>query len=504
MKLGRILKGMTDYDLIGNPDREIEGLAYDSRQIKPGYLFVAIRGNRLDGHHFLEKAVECGAAALVAEDFNDLQGAAEKVRVPDARRALSKLAVQFYDRPFTGLRLIGITGTNGKTTTSYLLESILAASGAKPGVLGTINYRFSGKNTPAPVTTPESLDLMRLIREMADGGATDVIMEVSSHALDQRRTEDCPFRAAIFTNISRDHLDYHKNMDAYFRAKSRLFQGLERGGPGEEPHAIINIDDPKGKDLVGLTRARVLTYGLGKKADVRADSIHRETGGMRARLITPVGEQPIRSSLIGEFNVYNIMAAAGAAISLGIPLDKVAQGIAQLKTVPGRLEPVENRKGIIVVVDYAHTPDALLKALEALKPYAEGRLITVFGCGGDRDKGKREVMGLVAGEHSDLVFITSDNPRSEDPSEIVKEIEKGTRKSGLEKREWAGRPRVLDSGYFVEVDRREAIRRALSTAEKRDVVLIAGKGHEDYQIVGSERRHFDDREEAAQAVSGGE
>jgi len=504
MKLGQILKGMTEYDLIGDPEREIEGLAYDSRQVKPGYMFVALRGNRLDGHHFLERAVENGAVALVAEEFKTLDRAVERVRVPDARRALSRLAVQFYDRPFKGLNLIGITGTNGKTTTSYLLEAILTASGARPGVLGTINYRFSGKHYPAPVTTPESLDLMHLMRQMADGGATDVIMEVSSHALDQKRTADCPFRVAIFTNISRDHLDYHKSMEAYFRAKSRLFEGLEKGRSGKGPHAIINIDDPKGKDLAALTHAKVLTYGLEKGGDVRAVSITAEPAGIRARLITPVGEQRIRSPLMGEFNVYNIMAAAGGAISLGIPLDQVAQGIEQLKVVPGRLEPVENRRGIIVVVDYAHTPDALLKTIKALKDYAEGRLIAVFGCGGDRDKGKREVMGLVAGEHSDLVFITSVNPRSEDPSEIVKEIEKGTRKSGMERGEWRAHSQFNRSGYFVEPDRRVAIRKALSMAENKDVVLIAGKGHEDYQIVGSERRHFDDREEAALALSGGQ
>ncbi|MGD2126521.1 MAG: UDP-N-acetylmuramoyl-L-alanyl-D-glutamate--2,6-diaminopimelate ligase [Desulfobacteraceae bacterium] len=500
MKLGQMLKGLTAYDLTGDPELEIKGLTYDSRQVKPGYLFVAIRGHSLDGHNYLQSAVEKGAVGVVAESFNDFHGNVNKVRVADSRVALSKLAVQFYSSPFDGVNLIGITGTNGKTTTSYILESILTVTGARPGVVGTVSYRFSGKDHPAPVTTPESLDLMRLLREMADGGVTDVIVEVSSHALAQKRILDCPFRVGIFTNLSRDHLDYHKSMEAYFEAKGQLFRGLGKGQPGYGASAVINMDDPKGAAVAALTRANVLTYGLGGRCHVRADSISVDRTGIRARLITPAGERAIRSALIGHYNIYNILAAAAAALSLNIDLDSVAQGIEGLKVVPGRLERVQNSRALTLVVDYAHTPDALLKALEALKPYVEGRLITVFGCGGDRDKGKRYEMGLVAGEHSDLVFITSDNPRTEDPLSIVIEIEKGTQKSGLRLMEWPSNNHPKRSGYFLEVNRRKAIRMAVSVADKTDVVLIAGKGHEDYQIVGTEKRPFDDREEAALAA----
>jgi UDP-N-acetylmuramoyl-L-alanyl-D-glutamate--2,6-diaminopimelate ligase len=503
MKLGEILEGMRDYDFEGDRELDILGITYDSRQVRPGHLFVAIRGNSADGHDYLGSAVESGAIALVAEDFGNFKGRASKIRVSNSRLALSKLAVQFYGRPCERLNLIGVTGTNGKTTTSYILESILTVSGAKPGVVGTVNYRFGGKDRPAPVTTPESLDLMRLLKEMADEGATDVILEVSSHALDQKRTVDCPFRVAIFTNLSRDHLDYHKTMEAYFEAKSQLFRGLGKGRPGGGPFAVINLDEPKGKFLTTMTDAVVLTYGLNAACQVRADSILTDKTGIRATLITPAGRRAIHSSLIGEHNVHNILAAAASALSLNIHLDAVVEGIERLKVVPGRLELVQNSRALTLVVDYSHTPDALLKALEALRPFAEGRLITVFGCGGDRDKGKRHEMGLVAGAHSDLVFITSDNPRTEDPQSIVTEIEKGTQQSGLKRMVWPINGDGGVSGYILEVDRRKAIRMAVTAAGEKDVVLIAGKGHEDYQIIGTEKRHLDDREEAALAAREG-
>lgn len=500
MKLGQILAGMTDYDIEGDRDSEIMGLTYDSRQVRPGYLFVAIRGHSANGHDYLQSAVEKGAVVLVAEEFGDIKGSAAKIRVPDSRLALSKIAVQFFSRPFETLNLIGVTGTNGKTTTSYILESILSVAGAKAGVVGTVNYRFGGKNRAAPVTTPESLDLMCLLKEMADEGATHVIVEVSSHALHQKRTVDCPFRVAIFTNLSRDHLDYHKTMEAYFEAKSQLFRGLQKGRPGFEPTAVINMDDPRGKILSTLTDGAVLTYGLDEASQVRAESILADKTGIRATLVTPAGQRGIQASLIGKHNVYNILAAAAAALSLNISLDAVVEGIERLRVIPGRLELVPNRRNLTLVVDYSHTPDALLKALEALRPYAEGRLITVFGCGGDRDKGKRHEMGLVAGTHSDLVFVTSDNPRTEDPGSIVMAIEKGIQESGLKRVSWPVNGHKRASGYVLEVDRRKAIRMAVAAAEQKDIVLIAGKGHEDYQIVGTEKRHFDDREEAALAA----
>jgi UDP-N-acetylmuramoyl-L-alanyl-D-glutamate--2,6-diaminopimelate ligase len=500
MKLGQILEGLSRVELRGDASLEIAGLAYDSRQVKPGDLFVAIRGHHADGHGFIEKAIEKGAVAVAAEKFTGREAKVATILVPDSRKALSKLALAFYANPFKNITLIGITGTNGKTTTTYLLESMVKAAGGKAGVLGTVNYRYSEKKVPAPVTTPESLDLIRLSREMVDDGVTHIVMEVSSHALDQGRTQDCPFNVAVFTNLSRDHLDYHKTMDEYFAAKSRLFKEIQVGKSGNRPSAVINLDDPRGKDLLTMTQAAVFTYGLGKECQVSADAIQMDRNGLKFRLRTPAGEAVVRSPLIGDFNIYNILAAAGAGIAVNLPFEAVVRGIETLKSVPGRLERVENRKGLTLVVDYSHTPDALLKAMTSLKPYVKDRLITVFGCGGDRDRGKRYEMGRLAGEHSDVAFITSDNPRTEDPLSIVKEIEKGMLDSGLKK---GGGNTHPGKGYFLEVDRRQAIRKAVAMAEKRDVVLIAGKGHEDYQVIGSERRPFSDQEEAARAASEG-
>jgi UDP-N-acetylmuramoyl-L-alanyl-D-glutamate--2,6-diaminopimelate ligase len=502
MKLGRILQGWGHDELLGNPEDEIRGVAYDSRLAGPGHLFVALRGHREDGHRFIQNAIERGASAVVAEEIEGIPGGVARVRVPDSRRALSKIALQFYANPFKGLSVIGVTGTNGKTTTTYLLESMLKAAGASPGVLGTINYRFAGKRLPAPVTTPESLDIMRLVREMADEGVTHVIMEVSSHALDQGRTRDCPFKVAVFTNLSRDHLDYHKTMEEYFKAKSRLFSNLSEESSSEGATAVINLDDPRGEDLLSMTRARVLTYGTKKKCQVRANSLHTDRTGLTFRLSTPAGEREIHSALLGDFNVYNIMAASAAATALGLSLGAVVEGVEALRTIPGRLEPVPNSSGLMIVVDYAHTPDALLKSLQALRPHVRGRIITVFGCGGDRDKGKRFDMGLVAGKGSDVVFITSDNPRSEDPLSIVEAAERGVVESGLEKKERPCHDLSVRGAYFTEVDRRQAIGKAIRLARGEDLVFIAGKGHEDYQIIGNERRHFSDQEEAALAAEG--
>ena len=498
MKLGQILKELSHCELLGDPALEIAGVAYDSRRVRPGDLFVAIRGHQTDGHDFIGRAIEKGAVAVAAERFKTRKEKVATVLVPDSRKALSKLALAFYSNPFRNITLVGVTGTNGKTTTTYLLESMIKAAGGKPGVLGTVDYRFSEKKVPAPVTTPESLDLIRLSREMLDEGATHIVMEVSSHALDQGRTRDCPFSVAVFTNLSRDHLDYHKTMDEYFAAKSRLFKELGTPPSGRQPSAVINVDDPRGKELAAMTTAAVLTYGFGTECRVSADSIQTERNGLAFHLRTPAGQASVRSCLIGDFNVYNILAAAGAGVALNLPFEAIVRGIEALKSVPGRLERVENPKGLTLVVDYSHTPDALLKAMTSLRPYVKGRLITVFGCGGDRDRGKRYDMGRLAGEHSDTAFITSDNPRTEDPLAIVREIEKGILDSGLKK---GGENNPSGKGYFVEVDRRQAIQKAVAMAKESDVVLIAGKGHEDYQVIGSQRRPFSDREEAARAAS---
>ena len=501
MRLGRLIKGLNIHDFRGDPELEVKGLAYDSRLIGPGYLFVALKGQTLDGHDFMKDAVQHGAVALVADEFQGFDGETATVLVRDAREALSTLSIKFYNEPYKGINLTGITGTNGKTTTSYLLESILLAAGKRPGVIGTINYRLPGKTLDAPVTTPESLDLMRILRKMADADVTDVVMEVSSHALDQGRVRDCPFRTGIFTNFSRDHLDYHQSMEAYFEAKSRLFQDLKKRGPKNSTRAVINSDDPKAKDLIELINVPVVTYGLGRDCDVRAEDVRVTRAGLTAKLISPVGKTGIRSGLIGDFNIYNILAAGAAALCMDIDLKQVVSGIEDLEGVPGRLELVKNRRSLAIVVDYAHTPDALLKALKAVKPLVKGRLITLFGCGGDRDRGKRREMGRVAGEHSDLLFVTSDNPRTEDPSAIASQIEEGVKHSGLKELRNLSGNGLTEPGYVLDLDRRNAIRMAVSVADENDFILIAGKGHEDYQIIGTDKRDFDDRKVAAEAAS---
>jgi len=505
MQLSELLGAITTIDSQGVPDLEIEGLAYDSRRVKPGFMFVALKGFTLDGHGFINDAIQNGAVAVIGESFqgeNRVNENVVMVQVPDPRKALSKLAANFYGHPFESMNLIGITGTNGKTTTSFLLESILLAAGARPGVIGTINYRSPEQTWEATVTTPESLELMQALRLMADSGVSDVVMEVSSHALDQGRVEGCPFRAAVFTNISRDHLDYHHSMEAYFKAKSLLFYNLRDRGAGGRTRAVINADDPKGKDLAMLTDVPVVTYGLGSGCNVRAELIRSDRTGLTAKLMSSAGEMKIRSSLIGEFNIYNILAASTAALCMDIEPKAIESGIARLKGIPGRLELVANSRSLTIVVDYSHTPDALVKALTAMNTLAEGgRLITIFGCGGDRDKGKRREMGYAAGKHSDLVVITSDNPRSEDPEAIISQIEEGIRESGLKKLEDLPKNRLAEPGYILEPDRGSAIRKAAEIADKSDLILIAGKGHEDYQIIGKNKRHFDDREVAAEAAS---
>lgn len=497
MKLSVLLKALEDYELDGNPNQNITGLNYDSRKIKNGDLFVAIKGNALNGHDFLSSAIEKGSKAVLVEDVSDFSPDVSVIKVLNSRRELSRLAARFYNYPFKDMDVIGVTGTNGKTTITYILESILSAAGKKTGVIGTINSRFSGKIKPSSVTTPESLDLMCIAREMADEGVTTLVMEASSHAIHQKRIIDLPFRIAIFTNLSRDHLDYHNTMDSYFEAKSELFRNLPGEVNGEKRFAVINMDDPRGEELSGLTKADVLTYGLKGDWDIRACDIKADLNGLKAALITPEGSTEINSPLIGEINIYNILASVGAALASGINLKKIAEGINNLKNVPGRLESVPNNAGLSIVVDYSHTPDALLKAQNNLRPFVKEKLITVFGCGGDRDRGKRYDMGLMAGENSDIVVITSDNPRTENPESIVSEVEKGVIGAGMPEAVW---PEIKTGSYFIEVDRSAAINKAVSLANKNDTILIAGKGHEDYQIIGTTKRHFDDREEAQKAA----
>jgi UDP-N-acetylmuramoyl-L-alanyl-D-glutamate--2,6-diaminopimelate ligase len=393
------------------------------------------------------------------------------------------------------MNIWAITGTNGKTTTSYLLEAVLGAAGKTTGVIGTINWRIGDEIHGCTTTTPEPLELMRILRAMAGKGVSDVVMEVSSHALVQQRVRACRFKGAVFTNLSRDHLDYHRTMEEYFEAKAILFETLDR-----DAVAVINGDDPAGKKLAGRTGARVVTYGLGEPCDVRAVESRLTDKGLSTRLLTPAGEIQVVSCLVGTFNVYNVMAAAAAGIAFGCDPTPVAAGISSVKGVPGRLERIPNSKSLTILVDYAHSPDALLKAIEAVKDLVSGRLITVFGCGGDRDSGKRAEMGRIAAEMSDLVVITSDNPRTEDPAAIAAQVESGVAAGGM--RRLPGPSSGSDRGYMIELDRGAAIACAIKGARAGDLVLIAGKGHEGYQERDGVRRPFDDRVVAARVAGG--
>jgi UDP-N-acetylmuramoyl-L-alanyl-D-glutamate--2,6-diaminopimelate ligase len=494
-----LLDGLAGCQVRGDVDAPVTGVAYHSREVTPGGLFVALKGCRTDGHLYLAASLDQGARVVVTEQELDPPEAVTVVRVPNARLALAHISAAFYDHPSRELTLVGITGTNGKTSTTYILEAILNAAGGRVGVVGTVNYRVGDQTWPAPVTTPESLDLQRLLREMRRRGVTHVFLEVSSHALDLRRVDGAVFAGAVFTNLSQDHLDYHRDLDEYFAAKSRLFLEILANGRPSQGLAVLNLDDPRGLELRDAVRVPALTYGCHPESQVRPLSHRFRQDGLEARLTTPAGEVEITSRLVGPFNLANILAAAAAALGLGIAPETVARGIAALPGVPGRLERFGPPGGPGVFVDYAHTPAAITQAVAALQTLNFSRLITVFGCGGDRDRGKRPLMGEAAAG-AQLVIVTSDNPRTEDPLAIIREIEPGIKRAGLARLDAAAAQRG-EAGYLVIPDRREAIRLAVSLARPGEAVLVAGKGHENYQIWGTERRHFDDREEAARALA---
>ena len=493
--LSALLDGLPGCQVLGDPEVLVTGVAYHSGAVVPGGLFVALKGCRTDGYLYLAASLNQGARVVVTEQELAPPPGVTVVRVSQARLALAHISAAFYDHPSRELTLVGITGTNGKTSTTYLLEAILSAAGCRVGVVGTVNYRVGESIWPAPVTTPESLDLQQLLREMRTRGVTHVFLEVSSHALDLSRVDRTAFAAAVFTNLSQDHLDYHRDLDEYFAAKSRLFlEILANGRPSRKGLAVLNLDDPRGLELRDAVQVPVLTYGLHPDSLVRPLTYRFRQDGLAARLTTPAGEVEITSRLVGPFNLANILAAAATALGLGIDLETVARGIAALPGVPGRLERFGPPEGPGVFVDYAHTPAAITQALTALETLNFSRLITVFGCGGDRDRSKRPLMGRAAAEKSQLVIITSDNPRTEDPLAIIREIEPGVEASGLPRLSPTA-ARGGEAGYLVVPDRREAIRLAVALARPGEAVLVAGKGHENYQIWGAERRHFDDREE---------
>jgi len=467
----------------------VTGIAYDSRTVTPGAVFVALKGQHADGTAFAKQAIERGAAAIVSE-----QPAPPEVRVPwaiveDARRALAVLAAAFYREPSGEMRVVGITGTNGKTTTAYLVAALFEAAGVQCGLLGTVGYRIGpgeGGTREAARTTPEAPDLQALLREMVDRGCGACAMEVSSHALSLHRVDTMQFAAGVFTNLTRDHLDFHADMDDYFRAKRKLFEMLPRDAP-----SVINVDDPRGASLVDAG-GKPLTYAINRPADVTPGQLSYSLQGLDFEVRTPAGAVRVRSKLVGRPNVYNILAAVATAVALALPIDAIERGLQSLDGVPGRFQVVSSAGDrVTVVVDYAHTDDALRNLLETARPLATGRLITVFGCGGDRDRTKRPLMGAVASRLSDLIVITSDNPRSEDPGRIIEEVRRGITADTV--REGTPRPLAI-------ADRRDAIVKAIELARPGDVVLIAGKGHEKYQAIGNRVLPFDDVAVAREAL----
>jgi UDP-N-acetylmuramoyl-L-alanyl-D-glutamate--2,6-diaminopimelate ligase len=450
-------------------------------------------------------AIERGAAAVVLEDADFMTPVVPCLRVEDSRRAMAVMATVFYGAPTAKIPLVGITGTNGKTTTSYIIEGILESAGIPAAVLGTVSYRLGATEIAAAThTTPESTELQAVMRRMVEQGAKGIVMEVSSHALEQHRVDGCFFDVGVFTNLTRDHLDYHGDMNSYFMAKARLFRELLIPDDLKpRRRSVVNMDDAYGADVASASVCPVITYGVDFEGDVRVRDVMFSVNGIEGHLVTPDGDTPFSSRLVGRFNLSNILAAAAAGYALGVPAETLRKGIESHRKVPGRLERVDNGREITVLVDYAHTGDALENVLRTLTALKTGRLITLFGCGGDRDSGKRPIMGEVAGRYSDLSVITSDNPRTEGPLAIISQIREGIVPLGL--REYhcdeLAASRFPEKGFVVIPDRREAIRLAIGLACKGDIVLLAGKGHEDYQIIGTTKHHFDDREEAAAALA---
>ena len=463
----------------------------DSRAVKPGSLFVAVKGERTDGHGFLDRVVAAGAAAVVVER-NAAVGSIASVRVQDSRSAVGILGSRFYRNPSAALRLIGVTGTNGKTTTTYIVKTILEAASRQVGLIGTVAYLIGKESIPASHTTPGALELQRLFSRMAEAGLDTVVMEVSSHALALDRTAGTEFDVAVFTNLTQDHLDFHGDMERYFQAKLKLFLELGEAGAGK-PHkrAIVNLDDPWGRRIREACTVPVWTYGLHHQADLRAEDVKLSAAGTTFTLHTPRGSCAIQSRLVGEHNIYNLLAAIGAVLHEGLTLDQVRSALGAVSNVPGRFELVEAGQDFTVVVDYAHTEDALVRLLTAARAVRTGRIITVFGCGGDRDRTKRPKMGQAAVQYSDVVILTSDNPRTEDPAVILREVEVGVKNALI------NRAQVQ---YRMIADRRAAIEAAVREAKTGDMVVIAGKGHEDYQILGTTKHHFDDREVARETI----
>ncbi len=457
----------------GDMKVDISGIAYHSQRVKPNFLFVAINGFRTSGSKYIEEAVRKGAVAIATNQFDVVNtGAATLMQVEDPKIFLAQVSNRFFDFPSQKVNLVGITGTNGKTTTAYLAKAILEAAGKSSGLLGTIQH-FNGENwIKAENTTPESLDIIQMLAKLVQKNIKYCILEVSSHGLELNRVYDLKFQTAVFTNLTQDHLDFHKTFEAYKLAKMKLFSSLDQNAV-----AVINEDDPVSIEIAQLTKARIIRYSLKNQAEITVKILNLSPKVTLVKLIVDGKETKISLRLIGRHNVYNLMAAAGVGFAYQIPLSTIKEGVESLRMIPGRLEPVENNKGLSVFVDYAHTPDALKNLIKTACEFSKKRVLVLFGCGGDRDKTKRPIMGKIATELADYVIITSDNQRNEDPNKIIDDI-----KTGIEK-----------SNYEIISDRYYAIKRIIFLAKTGDTILIAGKGHEDYQIIGNEKKHFDDR-----------
>ena len=508
MTFAELITPLEVLETSGDLDTEICDVTDDSRQIKKGSLFVAVKGAQFDGHAFTDQAWRRGAVGVVLEklagedrDQRELNGLREYrqngshikpvVWVRNSRHALGLLASQFHRNPSHRLTMIGVTGTNGKTTVTYLVKGLMEQAGRKPGLLGTVGYFIGPQSYAARHTTPGAVELQNLLGNMVEAGVDTAVLEVSSHALSLDRLAGCEFDAVVFTNLSRDHLDFHADMDEYFQAKLRLFTDLVDGQQKSEPkRAIVNLDDERGAQIIQRTSIPVWTYGILSDADIRAFDIQLSMRGTTLKVRTPLGLLALRSPLVGEHNVYNLLAAIGVGLQFGMAPSTIESALQSMGNVPGRFEQVNDGQDYSVVVDYAHTEDALLRLLAAANSVKKGRIITVFGCGGDRDSGKRPKMGQAAVQHSDLVFLTSDNPRTEDPLNILHDIEAGI----------LDLPSEARCEYQVVPDRGEAIGKAIRAARSEDLVLIAGKGHEDYQLVGTRRLNFDDRQIAREAI----
>ena len=485
MQLKTLLAATPVREIIGPADRAVESIAYDSRRVQRNGLFVALRGEKSDGHDFIGQAIEKGAAVIVAERAEKYPRASCVV-VENTRSAMADIAARFYNFPARKLKLAAVTGTNGKTTTTFLIKHICEKAGMRCGLLGTVRYEIGERVLPAARTTPESLDLQELLSQIANAGCRGAAMEVSSHALAQERTRGIEWDVTVFTNLTQDHLDYHGTMENYFEAKAKLFDQLPQQQKKRKPVAIINVDDRYGRQLLAKIEKKVsvATFGMGARADFRASNYRMEFAGTSYQLDARGKSYLVRVPLIGRFNVANSLAALAAANALGISLREAVLSLAKSPQVPGRLEMVPAKRQFQVFVDYAHTPDALLSVLKTLRELSPRRVIVVFGCGGNRDREKRPLMGQVVDQNADYAIITSDNPRKEDPDEIIAEVEKGFR-----------------SDHFEKIaDRTQAISRAIEIAQPRDIVLIAGKGHENYQEFADHTVPFEDIQVARRAV----